>query len=732
MWNCLAPLTPARWFSLAALLTAAALSAQPLDTLARNYHDKPSPATRQAVLAYANAHPKDSTGALALLVLGAGEMDAKQYKDALAHLAAAGKRLPSLADYPAYLKAAADYETQSIDKVEKDLKPVWDNSPTSPLIVKAVVLEANAYIHTGEPRKAVQLLEQRGSEIAPEKTALLLATAYEAIGDKDAAAAQYQRVYVEYPRSAEAADAQVALSRFPPLPAEARLARCSKLIDTRDYARARKELEALIPSLNGANRDLARVLIGASWYLDNDALKAFNNLKSLQVAPENADAERLFYLAQSARRLDRIEEMDAALAELAQSHAASKWRLQALVMAGNYYAGKAQPAQYEPLFHACYESFPTDPQATYCHWRAAWGEYLKDRSRGDPFVDHLKRYPASDHVPAALYYLGRIAESKKDWSAAHTYFEKDSHAFPNMYYGVLARERAKEAAIAAAPQSQLVAGFLATISFPSATPSDGLPTSVTQARTERARLLLSAGLDDLADSELRYGAKHDGQPQLMAVELARMATDKNAPDQGIRWVKHYAPGYLSLPVDAGTEALWRFAFPLPFWKQLNEYAQLRGLDPYLLAGLIRQESEFNPKIVSYAHAYGLTQVLPSTGRELSRRLKIRPFQANMLFTPDVNLNIGSYYLRVVLDSLEGKYEAALASYNAGKSRVVKWLAATDFREPAEFVESIPINQTRDYVQSVMRNADVYRRLYGSKPAEPIRKSAGLAIVGNGK
>ena len=117
-------------------------------------------------------------------------------------------------------------------------------------------------------------------------------------------------------------------------------------------------------------------------------------------------------------------------------------------------------------------------------------------------------------------------------------------------------------------------------------------------------------------------------------------------------------------------------------------------------------------MVSYANAYGLTQVLPSTGREISRRLKIRPFRASMLFTPDVNLNIGTYYLRNVLDSLQGKYEAALASYNAGKSRVVKWMGWNDFREPAEFVESIPFTQTRDYVQSVMRNADVYRRLYG--------------------
>lgn len=737
MWNFLAPNIPVRWFSgrwfsgIGLLACAAAVSAQTLEPLAHNYHERPNAATRAAVLRYANAHSKDASGALALLVLGAGEMDGRQYQDALGHLRAAEKRLPSLADYPAYLKAAAEYELHEIDKVDKELKPVWDNSPPSPLVVKAIVLEANAYIHSGEPKKAVHLLEQRGAEIPPEKMGLLLATAYEAIGDQNAAAAQYQRVYTEYPLTAEAADAQSSLARFPPIPAGSRLTRCAKLIDGRDYARARRELEALIPALSGTDRDMAHVLIGVAWYLDGDVQRAFDYLKPLQPSEGEAAAERLFYVAQCARRLDRTGEMDAALAQLAQSHATSKWRLQALVMAANYYAVKSQPAQYEPLFRACYESFGGDPRAANCHWRAAWGEYMKDRSNGDRFVAHLKQYPSSDHASAALYYLGRIAESHKDPSGARTYFEKASHEFPNEYYGVLARERLKEAVIAAAPSSQQVAGFLAAVPFQPAAAPDLRPSPVTQARLERARLLDSAGLDDLADSELGYAARHDGQPQLVAVELARMATERDAPDQGIRWIKHYAPGYLSLPVDSTTEALWRFAFPLPFWKPLAEFSEMRGLDPYLLAGLIRQESEFNPKIVSYAHAYGLAQVLPSTGRELSRRLKIRPFQARMLFTPEVNLNIGTYYLRVVLDSLEGKYEAALASYNAGKSRVVKWLASNEFREPSEFVESIPITQTREYVQSVLRNADVYRRLYGEKPVvlnvptESGKKSSGV-------
>ena len=117
----------------------------------------------------------------------------------------------------------------------------------------------------------------------------------------------------------------------------------------------------------------------------------------------------------------------------------------------------------------------------------------------------------------------------------------------------------------------------------------------------------------------------------------------------------------------------------------------------MVAALIRQESEFNPKAVSRSNARGLTQVMPGTGRELGRKLKIPKYRTSMLFTPDTNVKIGTFYLKALLDQLQGKWEATLASYNAGKSRVNGWMAASSYNEPAEFIESIPFSETRQYV-----------------------------------
>ena len=126
---------------------------------------------------------------------------------------------------------------------------------------------------------------------------------------------------------------------------------------------------------------------------------------------------------------------------------------------------------------------------------------------------------------------------------------------------------------------------------------------------------------------------------------------------------------------------------------------LRGLDPQAL---------------SARHAYGLTQVEPATGRALARRAGIRRFSNRSLFQPAINLRLGACYLRTLLDQWGGKWEQTLASYNAGKSRVNDWITWNQYLEPAEFVESIPFTETREYVEAVLRNATLYRQLYAGK------------------
>ena len=715
--RCLVPNIRARSSRLCLALALAALAAwsapaPSLETVANNYRKTPNARTRAAVLRFAAAHPADQSGALALLALGDTEIEQRQFGDALRHLQAAAKRLPKLADTVGYLTAVSLSELREFAGTQTSLQPVWNCVPASPWIAKAVSLQANSFIQQNQPEKAIALVEQHAADLADEQANLLLARAYVAEGNSGAAAEHYEKIYVEHPLSQEASEAESALAHSPPLAATLLLSRAFKLIDGGDYARARKELTALLPRLSGADLDQARVRIGAAQYLAGDYKPALEHLSSFQASSAEPEAERLYYLAQCERRLDHFDAMAKNLDQLSSAYPQSAWRLQALIAAANFYAAHDQKEAAMPLYRACYESFPNDPRSAQCHWKFAWADYLRDPpSAAALFREHLSRYPESDHITAAIYFLGRIAESSQDPGAARVYYELLSGSFPNSYYAMQARKRLSQPGVAAADRSAETAQFLGRLHVTSRPTESFVANATTKTRVERSRLLAGAALEDLAEAELRFGAKVDGQPQLMALELAELASGRDAPDQGIRYIKHYAPGYLSMPMDTAPDKFWRLAFPLPYRRSIETYARERSLDPYLVAALIRQESEFNPKALSRANARGLTQVLPGTGLELSRKLKIRRYRTAMLYTPDTNLKIGTFYLKALLDQLQGKWEATLASYNAGKSRVNTWLSSTNYHEPAEFVESIPFTETRLYVQSVLRNAEVYRRLY---------------------
>jgi soluble lytic murein transglycosylase len=172
--------------------------------------------------------------------------------------------------------------------------------------------------------------------------------------------------------------------------------------------------------------------------------------------------------------------------------------------------------------------------------------------------------------------------------------------------------------------------------------------------------------------------------------------------------------FFALPVDQVPPVYWHILFPRPYWPDLVSNAERNSLDPYLVASLIRQESEFNSGAVSRANAYGLMQLLPSVGKSLARKQGIKRFSTSQLLNPVTNLQLGTTNLRQVLDRFGGQAEYALAAYNAGDVPVRQWMSSSDYKDIAEFVESIPYTETREYVQAILRNQRIYRELYSAK------------------
>jgi soluble lytic murein transglycosylase len=170
------------------------------------------------------------------------------------------------------------------------------------------------------------------------------------------------------------------------------------------------------------------------------------------------------------------------------------------------------------------------------------------------------------------------------------------------------------------------------------------------------------------------------------------------------------PYAASAPIKSIPLAYWHILFPKAWWENIKAESEKNNLDPYLVASLIRQESEFNPSVVSYANAYGLMQLLPVTGKQMAKEEGIKNFQTFQLLDPEMNIRLGCRYLREMLNKLGGVQEYALAAYNAGDERVVDWQSAGPYSGIDEFIESIPFTQTREYVEAILRNEETYRAI----------------------
>jgi soluble lytic murein transglycosylase len=719
-----ARLIPVRCFSLLALagwhVAAAPANSSPqtLAALVRADRESPTPARHAAVEAYAAAHSNETSGALARLALGVMAYEQQDYAAALSNLGALAGKLPKIGDYTAYYRAAARVESNDLAGVEQDLAAAHPAGTPSPFAGRAWLLAGRA-LKTGNPAEAVRRLREHYAELPQPEGDVTLADCYLAAGEQAHAADFYQRVYYRYVSGDAAARASAALillqesmgASYPqPLPAQ-KLQRADRLLEAGEFREARAEYQELAMQLAGLEHEQARVRLGATDFRNGSTAQAYPYLRGLPLAEPEADAERLFYLEECARRLTDDDEMLGAIDRLAKLYPRSPWRLRALLAVANRFLVTNRVADYIPLYRVIYQDFPAEASAATSHWKVTFQAYLDQSTDADDLLrEHLRLYPGHATAGAALYFLARSAEARNEPGTANAYYARLAQMFPNTYYGLLARDRRDRPEIRAAAPSAEAAAFLSTLSWPEAKPVPASATAGTTARIERSRLLRTAGLNDLADAELRFGARTDGQPSLLAMEMAGAA---DAPYQGLRMMKSLSSDYLNLPLDRAPQKYWELLFPLPYRGALVANARAKDLDPYLVAGLIRQESEFNPQALSRANAYGLTQVRPATGKRYASQAGVARFTNRALFEPATNLKIGTTVLRSMLDDNGGNLEQTLAAYNAGPNRAAEWLMWKMYREPAEFVESIPFTETREYVQAVLRNADIYRRLYRS-------------------
>lgn len=675
-----------------------------------------SPAAYAGVEAYAKKHVGTDAGAMAWLAIGYARLQDKQYPEAVAALKKAQTHAGELADYIRYLLALG-YGGQGMnDQIVATLRNFNTELPESVFARDVIDIYGNALVATGKSQEAIKFLEANRMPTRAD-VELALGRAYMKVGQQNKGIEILKHLYFTMPASAEADaagnDLRGVQGALELATYDDRKTRATILGQANRWADAARELKALLPDTPPADLAAFQVQLGVALRRSGNLREAKQLLETIQVTGE-PNGIRLYNLGEIARSNDDDNGFLNYLSQIRQQEPSSGWFANALLSAGNMYLLQRDYDKAIDNYRELATRFPNDPRASYAHWKAAWLDYRQGRNEQarEEFINQVRQWPNGLEVPAALYWRGRIAEDDHDTATAQMWYAKLADRYRNYYYGYLARERlSRMGTIGDIGKDPVLDRIPPLKPFDEGAQETKVPDG--DLRVEKARLLENAGLSDFAAKELQ--ADEGGQSANWAtLQMARVYRDAGKYYRALQMLKRAVPSYYSVELDALPREYWQLLFPRPYWTDLKANSLSNGLDPNLVASLIRQESEFNPTAISHANAWGLMQLLPHVGKGEAKELKMRGFVTEALLSPNINLKLGTRYFKEMTDHYNGQVEYALAAYNAGTNRVDDWLSNGKFRDVPEFVESIPFTETREYVQAIMRNAQVYRRLYPSQ------------------
>jgi soluble lytic murein transglycosylase len=670
-----------------------------------------TPAAYAGVAGYAHKHTGEAAAA-AYLALGHACLLDQRFAEAAANFRSARQSGDALADYADFLGAKANHEAGNQAAAEALLRDFASRYPDSIFNAQAPELEANTLLPMNDATAAQRVLTAAAGTSAANRPGFQLAQGQVAfaLGQTEMAESLFKRLLLGHPLSEEA---EIARAKLTAMGAESRLT-TAELRSLGDayynggrYEAASEQYRALAQAagLDEAARNGFAV----------DAAACDLKLKRLTTAQAEAladssdenGARRLYLLMELARNRDDLSDQKSIVAEMESRFPHSQWLAEALYSSGNMYLLRREYAPAVEYYIYLATRFPDTKNASAAHWRAGWLSYrqglLSEAAR--LFDEQIRLYPGAKETASALYWRGRLYETvdHKPAQAAANY-RTLVRVYQHYFYAQMARQRL--AALGNTPTVIEAQPQLDRIQPPDVPALDeSFPED--SPHLAKARLLANAGLNDYIAQEI---AADPDSASWSALAEAQIYASYGETFRAMRALKRALPTAATAPIKSVPMAYWRILFPEPYWETIQAESAKNDLDPYLVASLIRQESEFNPSAVSKANAYGLMQMLPSVGKAMAREEGIQHFESFQLLDPATNIRLGTRYLRKTLDKFGGVAEYALAAYNAGDGRVSDWQAAGPYQGIDEFVESIPFTETREYVEAILRNQETYKAI----------------------
>jgi peptidoglycan lytic transglycosylase len=375
-------------------------------------------------------------------------------------------------------------------------------------------------------------------------------------------------------------------------------------------------------------------------------------------------------------------------------------------------------------FVSIVDTAPSSERASGALFRGGLLRYQQGLTADAAAIWGRQRGLASDAVSKAkaYYWAGKAARATGDETGALSWFQQAAAVSELDYYALRARaEVAGEAKVpeedrirSATPDWAKVEAWLTARTGPEDAP--GRTAFFSGTAHERAIELLRAGLRSDAELEFEQMIEDTGGSGWLLYRLSRELLEERLYE----WSAQAALRFVPVQADTPPEAL-AMAYPAIFPELVSQEASDNGFSPFLLLGLVRQESFYDPRAVSPADASGLTQVIPTTAEGIANELDEKDFLNSHLFRPRVSLRFGAYYLGAQIEALDGDVPAALSAYNGGPGNAFRWQEAGG-GDPDVLLETIEFSETRAYVEIVLENYATYLYAYRvtSTPALPLR------------
>jgi soluble lytic murein transglycosylase len=650
---------------------------------------------------------------------------------ALTYLLKVWYTYPPLADYAAWEIAQYYAGRDYLPELQEMVTTLQERYPFSRFIPHSQLLLARLQQRFGELAQACATLErlrQAPGQLASvrSETLLLLSQLYEDAGEA-LTAMQLRHHLHEVPSPETRAPTILERKGYAPfkdvvrkplrLTPEQMLASLDRLADAQLWPELEARFEALskiaAPESLVIQIWLKRAIIALRRQRLDEAVAVLRTL--LDRYPQGQHlAEGHYMLASVYERQNKAGDSIFHYERVTEQEAASAWAAKALLALTRIQDNGNGVSKAKALAPAQFQDVPShDPEAL---WEAGWSFYRQKNYEAAELLwgSFERRFPHSGLLPKILYWRARVAQHTEQIDLAIRLYQRIVDDYPTQYHSVQAQVQLQSLGmpIPEAPDPLLPSVPFQTFALPPESKKATRPLRE-HFHSTRIRELQLLQMFEPAAEEVRLLSTLLPSTSGAQYFIATLLAESQQPVEAFQLVSGFLDGMGPEEMRGLPPTFWTLLYPRVHWHEVVQQARTFKVDPYLVLSVMRQESVFNPAAISRAGARGLMQIMPATAEELVARLRLSEFTLEQLHEPTMSITLGTQYLASLLQRYQGNTVLALAAYNAGPGRASRWREQWPDLSMDEFIEHIPLEETRFYVKYVLRNLMVYERLYKS-------------------